>query len=313
MFWTNTKRILHSGFVSFFRNGFVSLAAVLVMTITLFAIGSLLFSGALLEESLNDLKDKVDVNVYFLTTAPEDDILAFKTVLEGLPEVKKVTYTSREEALLIFRARHADDQLTLQALDELDENPLGASLSIKAKETSQYEGIANYLKGNDALSITETPIIEKVNYFQNRAAIDKLTEIISSSEQSNLLKTILLIVVSVLITFNTIRLAIYNSREEIKVMKLVGASNWYVQGPFLVSGIMYGVISAVLALVLFYPVTLWFGPVFYPFNFFSTIESTNLLIYYSNNFSEIFIAVFGTGIVLGALSSYLAVKKYLRV
>ena len=313
MFWTNTKRILHSGFVSFFRNGFVSLAAVLVMTITLFAIGSLLFSGALLEESLNDLKDKVDVNVYFLTTAPEDDILVFKTVLEGLPEVKKVTYTSREEALAIFRLRHEDDQLTLQALDELDENPLGASLSIKAKETSQYEGIANFLEGSDALSITETPIIEKVNFFQNKAAIDKLTEIISSSEQSNLLKTILLIVVSVLITFNTIRLAIYNSREEIKLMKLVGASNWYVQGPFIVTGIMYGVISAVVALALFYPVTLWFGPVFYPFNFFSTIESTSLLIYYSNNFSVIFIAVFGTGIVLGALSSYLAVKKYLKV
>ena len=313
MFWTNTKRILRSGFVSFFRNGFVSLAAVLVMTITLFAIGSLLFSGALLEKSLNELKDKVDVNVYFMTTVPEDDILAFKTVLEGLPEVKEVTYTSREEALAIFRVRHEDDQLTLQALDELDENPLGASLSIKAKETSQYEGIANFLEGDDALSIVETPIIEKVNFFQNKAAIDKLTEIISSSEQSNLFKTILLIIVSILITFNTIRLAIYDSREEIKLMKLVGASNWYVQGPFIVTGIMYGVISAVVALALFYPVTLWFGPVFYPFNFFSTIESTSLLIYYSNNFSEIFIAVFGTGIVLGALSSYLAVKKYLKV
>jgi len=313
MLWTNTKRVLNAGFVSFFRNGFVSLAAVLVMTITLFAIGSLLFSGALLEESLNDLKDKVDINVYFVTAAPEDDILAFKNALEGLPEVKSVEYTTRDEALERFRARHEDDQLTLQALDELDENPLGASLSIRAKETSQYEGIATYLESDSALSIAETPIIEKVNFFQNKAAIDKLTEIINSSERSNLLKTILLIAVSILITFNTIRLAIYNSREEIKVMKLVGASNWYVQGPFIITGIMYGIISAVLALVLFYPVTLWFGAVFYPFNFFSTIEDTNLLIYYSSNFTEIFIAVFGTGILLGALSSYLAVKKYLRV
>lgn len=313
MFWTTIKRILTSGFFSFFRNGFVSLSAVLIMTITLFAIGSLLFSSALLDKSLGELKEKVDVNVYFVTTAPEDDIFALQKAVEGLPEVKSVEYTSREEALIRFKDRHKDDQLTLQALEELDENPLGASLSIKAKETSQYEGIALFLESETALSINSSLIIDKVNYRDNKAAIDKLTQIIDSSEKSNLLKTILLTVVAILITFNTIRLAIYNSREEIKVMKLVGASNFYIQGPFVVSGIMYGVSSAILALVLFYPVTIWFGPVFYPFNFFSTLENAELLSFYGANFSQIFFVVFGVGIALGAASSFLAVKRYLKV
>jgi cell division transport system permease protein len=313
MFWVNTKRILKSGFVNFFRNGFVSLAAILVMSITLFAVGSLLFSGALLEDSLNELKDKVDVNVYFLVDAPEEEILRVQDAVEGLPEVLSVTYTSEEEALSRFRERHADDQLTLQALDELDENPLGGSLSIRAKETSQYEGIANFLQGDSALSISETPIIDKVNYNQNKDAIDKLTEIIDSSERSNLMKTIMLVVVSVLITFNTIRLAIYNSREEIRVMKLVGAGNWYVQGPFVVGGAMYGIFSSAIALLLFYPVTQWLGPIFYPFNFFSNVENINLLSYYSSNFTEIFITTVGVGILLGILSSYLAVKRYINV
>ena len=313
MFWTNIKRILTSGFLSFFRNGFVSLAAVLVMTITLFAIGSLLFSNALLDTSLEELKQKVGIKVYFVTTAQEDDIFAIQKAIDGLPEVKSVEYTSREEALERFKIRHQDDQLTLQALEELDENPLGANLSIKAKETSQYEGIALFLESETALSINSSLIIDKVNYRDNKAAIDKLTEIIDSSERSNLLKTILLIVVSVLITFNTIRLAIYNSREEIKVMKLVGGSNWYIQGPFIVSGIMYGLSSAVFALTIFYPVTLWFGPVFYPFSFFSTLESTELLSFYGANFPQIFFVVFGVGIVLGAASSLLAVKRYLLV
>lgn len=313
MFWINTKRILKSGFVNFFRNGFVSLAAILVMSITLFAVGSLLFSGALLEDSLNELRNKVDINVYFLVDAEESDILSVKDALEGLPEVREVVYTSKQEALDRFRKRHADDQLTLQALDELDDNPLGASLSIRANETSQYEGIANFLASDSAISISETPIIDKVNYNQNKEAINKLTEIIDSSERSNLMKTILLIFVSVLITFNTIRLAIYNSREEIRVMKLVGASNWYVQGPFLVGGTMYGISSSAIALALFYPVTQWLGPVFYPFNFFSNVDDINLLGYYSTNFTEIFMITVGVGIGLGILSSYLAVKRYINV
>ena len=313
MFWTNTKRILRSGFISFFRNGFVSLAAILVMAITLFAVGSLLFSGALLDDSLQELRDKVDINAHFVIDAEESDILAVKDALEGLPEVAEVTYVSREEALARFEERHRDDELTLQALEELDENPLGASLSIRAKETQQYESIANFLESDSALSITETPIIDSVNYFQNKVAIDKLTEIIETSERSNLLKTVLLVVVSVLITFNTIRLAIYNSREEIRVMKLVGAGNWYVQGPFVVTGAMYGIVSSVVALALFYPVTQWFGPIFYPFNFFSNIEDINLLAYYSSNFADIFLITFAVGIALGVVSSYLAVKRYINV
>lgn len=313
MLWINTKRILKSGFVSFFRNGFVSLAAMLVMTITLFAIGSLLFSGSLLDQSLEELKDKVDINVYIVTTAAEDDILALKNAIEGLPEVKEVEYVSRDEALVRFRERHENDQLTLQALEELDENPLGAVLNVKANEPSQYESVATFLESDSALSISETPIVDNVNFRQNAAAIEKLTEIINSSERSNLLKTVLLVVVSILITFNTIRLAIYNSREEIKVMKLVGATNWYIEGPFIITGIMYGIISAVLALAAFYPVTLWFGPLFYPFSFFSNIQDTQLLGFYATNFNQIFLAVFGTGIVLGAFSSFLAVKRYLKV
>lgn len=313
MFWVTTKRILKSGFISFFRNGFVSLAAILVMTITLFAVGSLLFSGALLEDSLNELRNKVDVNVYFTTEASEGDVLSMKKTLEGLPEVSEVIYTSKQEALEKFKEKHKDDQLTLQALEELSENPLRASLSVRAKETSQYEGIATFLEGKSALTAGEIPIVDKVNYFQNKEAIDNLTGIIDNSERSNLMKTILLVVVSILITFNTITLAIYNSREEIRVMKLVGAGNWYVQGPFVVSGAMYGIVSSTAALLLFYPITQWFGPMFYPFSFLSSTEDINLLAYYNANFSEIFMTTFVVGILLGVISSYLAVKRYINV
>jgi len=308
MWWTNTKRIIKYGSVNFIRNSFVSLSTMLVMTITLFVIGSLIFIGATLNATLNQVRDKVDINVYFVPSADEGSILALKKSIEALPEVKSAEYVSREQALENFRARHQNDQLTLQALEELEENPLGASLSIRAKETSQYEGIAAFLENDAAVSPGTLPIIEKVNFFQNKVAIDRLSRIIDSAERFGIGIIIFLLIASIMITFNTIRLAIYTARDEISVMKLVGAGNWYVRGPFVFEGVLYGVVAGILTLILFYPLTLWLGPL--TEGFFNDI---NIFQYYLDNFGQIFLIIMGTGVVLGAISSYLAVRRYLRV
>jgi len=286
----------------------VSLSTVLVMTVTLFVIGSLLFSNALLNASLSELQDKVDVNVYFLTSASETDILSLKKSLEALPEVAVAEYVSRAQALDNFKKRHENDALTLQALDELGDNPLGAVINIRAKETSQYEGIAKFLEGKEVLSKDGVSIIEKVNFYQNKAAIDKLTRLIDSSERLGIAVALILSVLSVLIAFNTIRLIIFISREEISVMRLVGASNKYIRGPFVVSGVMYGVVAAVITLIVFVPVTYWLGSA--TNQFFSGI---NLFNYYLDNFVSVGLVLVGSGVVLGAVSSFLAVRRYLTV
>lgn len=309
MHWTNTKRIIKTGFVGFWRNGFVSLAAVLVMTVTLSVITSIIFMNAMLGSSLGQIKDKVDINVYFVTSAVEDDVLSIKRAVEALPEVREVEYISPEVALERFVARHENDQLTLQALDELDENPLGASLSIRANETSQYEGIANFLQDDgNTLSSFGTPIIDNINYFQNKVAIERLSKIIDSAEKFGLAIMIVLIFASIIIIFNTIRLAIYTAKEEISVMQLVGASNSYIRGPFVFAGVMYGLIAGVITLFIFYPIALWLGPA--TESFFGDI---NIFTYYVSNFVSLFFIIVGSGVVLGAVSSYLAVKKYLKV
>lgn len=314
MVWINIKRIIRTGFLNFWRNPFISLSSVLILTLTLFVLGSLVFNNALLQSSLQELRDKVDVNVYFVTAAPESDILSLKKTLEASPEVLKVTYISRDQALQNFKKRHENDGRTLQALDELDDNPLGAVLNIKTKEPSQYENLANYLKDNPALSKSGQPIIDKVNYYQNKVAIDRLTEIINSSSRSNVAKTLILILISIIVTFNTIRLTIFTSREEISVMRLVGASNRYIRGPFVVAGVMYGLVAGVVAMLLFYPLTYWFGPLFYPFPLFLSDSVGNLALfdYYLSNFGQIFIIVILSGLLLGAVSSYLAVRRYLN-
>jgi cell division transport system permease protein len=294
--------------VNFWRNGFVSLASILVMTITLSVIGSIIFTSALLVSSLDQIKEKVDINVYFVTNASEGDILAIQKSLKALPEVAEVTYTSREQVLADFKQRHQNDEFTLQALDELSDNPLGAVLNVKATDPSRYADIATFLESKSVSQTDGLPIIDKINYNQNKTAIDKLSQMIDSGQKLGFFLTIILIIISVVITFNTIRLAIYISREEISVMRLVGASSKFIRGPFVIVGIMYGIVAALISIALFYPITYYLGKATQ--NFFTGLNVFN---YYVSNFGQIFAIIIGAGIFIGAASSYLAVRRYLSL
>lgn len=308
MLWVNTKRVIRSGFVNFWRNGFVSLASVLVMVITLFTIGSIIFMTALLTSTLDQIKSKVDINVYMMTDAKEEDILALKKNIEAQPEVVQVDYVTREQALENFKQFHATNELILQGLDELGDNPLGAVLTIRTNEVSQYENVYNFLNGKNILDKAGVPIVDEVNYPKNKTAIGKLSMIIDGGQKLGLALSLLLATISILITFNTIRLAIYISRDEISVMRLVGASTKYIRGPFVIVGIMYGVVAGIITLILFYPATYWLARVTRDF-----FTGMNIFAYYVANFSQIFVIILLSGIVIGAISSFLAVKKYLNV
>jgi cell division transport system permease protein len=307
MFITKIKRTIRAGFISFWRNGYVSLASVLVMTVTLSVLTSIIFTGALLDSTLTSVKDKVDINVYFVKGANEEDIAVITKALRNLPQVSKADYVSSDVALEDFRQRHQDDELTLQALDELGTNPLGASLNIKASDPSQYESIVKFL--NDTKNNSSSgSIIDRINYTKNKQAIDALNRIIVASSQLGSAVIAFFIAVSILITFNTIRLAIYIFREEISVMRLVGASEMYIRGPFVTVGIMYGAVSGLLTLILLYPFLYWAGPITESFG-----TGLNLFTYFVHNLPYLFLVIVGTGVTLGVISSYLAVRKYLKI
>ncbi len=237
------KRMIKGGFINFKRGGVVSWAAVLVMTITLSVITLIILFQAVLHFSLEQIKNKVDVTVYLTVGAPDDQIASLKSSLEQLPEVASVTYTDATDALAIFRARHQSDYPTIQALDELGDNPLGGYLEVKAKDVSQYSDIADFLQSNDALSLGSASIIDKVDYSQNKLVIDRLDSIISNGQKIGFLITLFLVILSIIVTFNTIRLTIFISKEEIGVMGLVGASKMHIRGPFLVEGMIYGTLA----------------------------------------------------------------------
>jgi len=303
---TSFKRVIRAGFVGFWRSAFVSLSAIFVITLTLFVIGGTILFGQLLDTSISQIKDKVDINVYLHVSALESDALELSSALEQLPDVREVTFITSEDVLANFREEHKNDETIIQSLEELDENPFGVTITILAKETSQYDSIAAFLNEYRVNEATDQPLIDRINYNDNKVAIQKLTNIIDTVERSSFITMIVLIASSILISFNTIRLAIYTSREEITVMRLVGASNMFIRGPFIFQGVMYGLISGILALLILYPIVVWLGPrteVFFEFNIFE---------YFVNNFGYMFMVLVGSGIVLGALSSVLAISRYLR-
>lgn len=307
MFFTNLRRIIRTGFVNFWRNSFVTAASILVMTTTLFVLGSFLFLDAMLDQTLQNIRERVDINVYFLPDAVESDIFAFQDRLENLPQVTNVEYQSREDVKIDFEARHSNDEVIADALSELDDNPFGAVINVQADDPSQYALINEFIESDASLNNQGERIIQEANFNRNVDAINRLTDIISAVDFLSLAVLIFFAFISILITFNTVRLAIYNSRDEISVMRLVGASNTYIRGPFVIEGIMYGIASALITLLLFYPFTKWIGDSAATF-----FGSTNLLDYYVDNFSSFFIILTLTGIVLGSISSFLAVKKYLQ-
>jgi len=306
-FSSDMKRITRSGLINFYRNTFVSFASVLMMTLTLMVIGSTIFLNAILSFTITNIERKVDVNVYFYPNAAESQILEMKTSIEQLPQVAMVSYVSRDEALKAFQDRHQNDYLTLQALDELGTNPLGASLNIQAKDSGQYESIAQFLSSDSASSIENKNIIEKINYYQNKEIIGRLTNLAHTVQRVGIILTVVFIGLSIIVTLNTIRMAIYGAREEITVMRLVGAENKYIQGPFMIEGIVSGLFAAVITIIALFPLTLWISK--YTVDFFGGLS---LVRYYGDNFLQLLLILLVVGILLGALSSLFAIRRYLK-
>lgn len=299
---TTLKRVLRSGYQSFRRNGWLSAATIMVMVLSLFVMGNLIFLSAFASTVIAEFKSKIDVSVYFASDAPEENILAVKHDLEAHPDVAEVSYVSRDTALELFRSQHKDEELIDQALDELGENPLQASLNIRAKNPEQYAAISEFL------SAKKYPVVEKINYFENRMVIDRLSAILNSVRGGGSALVLLLAAIAVLVSFNTIRMAIFTMREEIGIMRLVGATKWFIRGPFLVSGVLYGASAAALTMLVFFPLVWLVSP-----HFILLLPSFDLFKYFITNFVEFFAVLLGTGMLIGVTSSMLAVRKYLDV
>ncbi len=300
--FTIISRIFHFGFKNFWRNGWLSTATVAIMTLAATVFIGLILFGVTTKSAALSIQDKIDISVFFKTNAPEDQILNIQQSLQALPQVQEVAYTSRDQALAIFQSAHASDQTIGQAIAEVGTNPLEASLSIKAKDPGQYQAIATYLNSPDLAQY-----IDKQTYTDNQGIIDRLAKIVRYVDGGGFLMTVILAFLAGLVVFNTIQLAIYSNREEIGIMRVVGASNSLVRGPFVVEGMLCGGIAAVLSLIIIAPILYFVSPYLGVF-----IPNLNLFQYFYTHIPVLFLYELMFGVLIGGCSSFVAVRKYLR-
>ena len=268
----------------------------------------MLFSGLMVVNFLSStivssLEDKVDISVYFKNEASDEEIKEVSHQLENLGIVAKVEYISRDQALQDFKQRHAGDALIQESLAELADNPLQASLNVKARDSSGYPSIVQFLEANKFRSL-----VDKINFYENEQVIGRVQSISNGLRNWGFLVTLALAMVAVLVTFNTIRLTIYNQRQEIEIMRLVGGSNWHIKAPYLVEGGLYGAFAAAITLIFFFPVAYFISP-----KVETLMPGVSLIGYFvSNSLQFIFLVAF-VGIILGTASSFVAIRRFLKI
>ncbi len=297
------KRIFKSGWLSFSRDGGLAAATCFIMLIPIFLATSLFLLKDVSQFLISTVQEKADISVYFKESASEEDILKVEEEIFKIPEVKNVNYVSKEEALEKFVQRHKDDPALMESLEEVGGNPFLAALNIKAFQAQQYQAVANFFEAE-----TFENLIEKVDYYQRKPVIERIFAVTSGMEKAGWIIAIVLAIVAILVAFNTIRLAILNQKEEIKVQRLVGAGNWFIRGPFLVQGAISGILATIICLLIFTLICWFLSP-----KIEILFSGLNIWRYFTSNFFTIILIQLGTGIGLGVISSTIAIRKYLKV
>ena len=298
-------RIVKFSLQDFLRNFWLSVATIIILILTLISINFLLTLNFITKVALDEVRDKIDVSIYFKQDVPESQIGNIKSYLLSMTEVKDVFYVSPEDALEKFKETHKDDPAILESLVEVGNNPLGATLVVKARDTKDYENILKVFDDQKYDAI----ILEK-NFEDHQAVIEKVTEIAEKGEKTALGIAGIFAIVAVLIIFNTVRIAIYTHRDEIGIMKLVGATNWFIRLPYLASGIIYGFLAVIISVIITYPIIGFIEP--YMTGLFGG-TSLNILSFFTRNYLFIFGGQFLGVVVLTIVVSSLAVGRYLKI
>jgi cell division transport system permease protein len=304
MFLLSILRVIKFSLQDLVRNVWLSIITIIIIVLALLSVNLLLMVKVLGSAAIGAVKDKVDVSLYLKSDTEESRILALKNKISGLDSVKEVVYIPKEAAIKSFREKHKDNQEILTALIELGTNPLSPSLVIKPKDVNNYEDLIA------GLNKLDDQIIESKNFDDHKAILAKINNLTDKTSRAFLVISLLFVLITVLVVYNTVRVAIYTHKREIGIMKLVGASTWFIRAPYLISGIVYGLIGVAAVMVILYPLLSFLQPhlaaFFYGFEI-------NILEYYNHNFFMIFGLEFLAITLVNFLASLVAVGKYSKV
>jgi cell division transport system permease protein len=296
-------RSISSGMVNFWRNIWLSTAATLVMVVTLIILTLTVLIVSISSYAIKNVQQRVDVSIYFNQQASDAQIQQIQSQIQVLPQVASVNYISAQQGLDAFKALHANDQVIIQSLSELDANPIPPTLQVKAKELDQYDAIVQFANQQQF-----QPYIANINYQDNRSLIQRMSKILATLRRIGIGLAILFAFIAVLVIFNTIRLTIFNRREEVEIMRLVGATNWYIRWPFLVESMLYSLIAVAITSAILFPLLHVFIPKVSTY-----IGVNNGIAYHFYGYWVLALSELAAALILGMASSYIAIRRYLKV
>lgn len=301
------RRILRTGVLNFIRNAWLGIAAMAVMVITLTIILFSIIANATFANTVQQITDRIDISVYIkdsVTVQKRDELVK---QIRALENVKSVEYISKDQALEVYKKQNASNPDLLVAISQTD-NPLPASLQIKPKDPNKIDSIKTFLEKKDIKNLQS----DETSYSGDRKdAIDKITSATNFFRQAGIAGVLIFAFISMLIIFNTIQMAIFNRRDELTIMRLLGASTNFIRGPFIVESIMYGIVSGVLSIAIVHAIFTISAKAF-------EASSLGILdINYSNKyFADHYFAFLGlqlgVGVLIGAISSIIATRRYLK-
>jgi len=296
-------RMVKSGFSSFIRNGWLSVASITVMVLTLLTLSVFFILNIVLNTGIKTIQDKIDISVYFKDTVSQNLIIDIQNELADMSDVRSIKYTSREDAIAKFKEQNKDNPILLDSIKD-PAFTLPSSLEIKIYNTSDLDKITAVLEKEKY-----KPAVEKISYKENKQIIDKLFRATNLTKQIGVIITIAFTLVSLVIIFNTVRIAIFARMEEIEIMKLVGATPGFIKGPFLFEGMLYGLISTIISVLILSSLLYFAAPAIE--NYIGGVGD-NISNFLRDNIIQVFFIQLCVGVSIGVFSSWLAIRKHLR-
>lgn len=306
--WITFGRIIHTGVVNFIRNASLAIAAMAVMVVTLTIVLFSLITNATLTNTIDDIASKVDVSVFLKDSVTDAQAKELTAKLKQQPSVESVEYLNKEQALATYVKQNASNQ-ALSAAATLSNNPIPATIHVKPKELQQLGALKSYLTqpSVQALQTEGSP-----SYSGDRQkAIDNITKATEALQMIGLIAVVIFAIVSALIIFNTIQMAIFNRRDEIQIMRLLGGSSSYIRGPFIVESIIYGLLSAVIS-VLIINATFAASSGALQASSLGLLDINYASQYFTSHFLQFLGMQIAVGILIGAVSSMIATRRYLK-
>jgi len=262
--------------------------------------------NTLTNEAIQAVKSKVDISLYFKPEVSREQILKIEQDLTAFEKVKDVTYVSKEESLEKLRDRFKGDVSIIESLSELESNPLGDTLMVTAKDTGDYPDILDYIDSQKKYA----GLIQYRNYEDSAHVIERITDLARKIKKAALFISIIFVVIVMSVLMNSLRVAIYSHREEMGIMRLVGATNWFIRGPFWVESILYVLISSILTALILFPIMTSLDPqvalLFGSYHF-------RLSEFYSAHVISLWLKLFIGTSVLSVIATSMAMRRYLRV